>query len=75
MSPIIDEDSGEVGWEELTLASTAHLLRTCLSRKDKGANTGNSAQTQLDPLDSTDKLKRQISAVYERIKNGGILSL
>ena len=51
------------------------MLRTCLSKKDKGANAGNTGQTNIEPIESTDKLKRQIAAVYERIKNGGILAL
>ena len=75
ISPTIDESQGEVGWEELTQASTAHLLRTCLSRKDKGQNPGNTGQTVIEPLENTDKLKRQITAVCERIKNGGILTV
>ena len=75
VSPVVGDESNEIGWEELTQASTAHLLRTCLSKKDKGANAGNTGQTNIEPIESTDKLKRQIAAVYERIKNGGILAL
>ena len=59
VSPVVDDDATEVGWEELTLASTAHLLRTCLSRKENG-NPANSNQTAIDPIDNTEKLKRQI---------------
>ena len=58
VSPIVDDHSTEVGWEELTQASTAHLLRTCLSKKEKGANAGNTGQTNIETLESTDKLKR-----------------
>jgi len=57
LSPIVEQDTGEVGWEELTVASTAHLLRTCLSRKDKATNP-NTNQTAIDTIESTDKLKR-----------------
>ena len=32
ITPIIDDES-ETTWEELTIASTANLLRTCLSKK------------------------------------------
>jgi hypothetical protein len=32
ITPMIDDDS-ESTWEEITVASTAHLLRTCLSKK------------------------------------------
>ena len=74
VSPVVDDDATEVGWEELTLASTAHLLRTCLSRKEKG-NPANSNQTAIDPIDNTEKLKRQIQACYERIRNGGKLAV
>ena len=36
MSPDVDDAlATETGWEETILASTAHLLRTSLSRKDK----------------------------------------
>ena len=36
MSPDVDDAlATETGWEETILASTAHLLRTCLSRKEK----------------------------------------
>ena len=42
ISPVVEDGNAEeVGWEELTQASTAHLLRTCLSRKDKGNNPPN----------------------------------
>ena len=75
LSPTINESQSDIGWEELTQASTAHLLRTCLSRKEKGSNPTNPNQTQIEPLENTDKLKRQIAAVCERIKNGGVLSI
>jgi hypothetical protein len=32
ISPVIDDDS-ETTWEEASVASTGHLLRTCLSKK------------------------------------------
>ena len=39
MSPDVDDAlATETGWEEMILASTAHLLRTCLSRKEKQQN-------------------------------------
>ena len=71
VSPIVDDDNAEVGWEELTVASTAHLLRTCLSKKNANNSTNN---TQIDKLDNTEKLKRQLQAVYERIRTGGVLT-
>lgn len=57
VSPVVVDDNGEVGWEELTIASTAHLLRTCLSKKENKGNP-NPNQTVIDPIESTDKLKR-----------------
>lgn len=35
VSPVVDDGNllSEMGWEETCYASTAHLLRTCLSRK------------------------------------------
>ena len=39
MSPDIDDAlATETGWEETVLASTAHLLRTSLSRKENKQN-------------------------------------
>ena len=36
ISPIVDNSCvSETGWEEMTQVSTAHLLRTCLSKKEK----------------------------------------
>jgi len=32
ISPVTDDES-ETTWEEATVASTAHLLRTCLAKK------------------------------------------
>ena len=74
VSPVVDDScASETGWEEMTLASTAHLLRTCLSRKDK-QQQAQVGQSSMDPVESTEKLKRQIAAVYERVKNGGEIS-
>jgi hypothetical protein len=67
MSPVIDDDS-ESTWEEMTLASTAHLLRTCLSKKSQQSPLN--VQTEMEPLENTEKLKKQIHAVYERLLQG-----
>ena len=72
VSPIVDDECSEVGWEELTVVSTAHLLRTCLSKKN--GNNGPS-NTAIDKIENTEKLKRQLTAVYERVRNGGVLAL
>ena len=54
ISPAVDDDNSEIGWEELTTASTAHLLRTCLSKKEHAANTS----TAIESIENTEKLKR-----------------
>jgi len=55
------------------MAATAHLLRTCLSRKGPNANQQNAlnVQTQMEPVENPEKLKKQIQAVYDRIVAGG----
>ena len=76
LSPVVDDScQSETGWEEMTLASTAHLLRTCLSRKDKQQQNPQVNHSSMDPVESTEKLKRQIAAVYERVKKGGQLEI
>ena len=70
ITPVIEDDS-ETTWEEATVASTAHLLRTCLSKKAGQQQQPLITQTQMESLDNTEKLKKQIHAVYERIIQGG----
>jgi|LauGreDrversion4_2_1035121.scaffolds.fasta_scaffold97392_1 Bardet-Biedl syndrome 9 protein len=57
LSPLVDDGNllSEVGWEETCSASTAHLLRTSLSKKQQAPapHSGN-----IDPLESTDRLKK-----------------
>ena len=75
MSPDVDDAlATETGWEETILASTAHLLRTSLSRKDKQQNAQVNTST-MDPIETTVKLKRQIEEVYKRILAGGKIEL
>ena len=33
LPPIVDDFNAEQGWEEIVNVNTAHLLRTCLSKK------------------------------------------
>ena len=58
MSAHVDDGNllSEMGWEEVIQASTAHLLRTCLSRKSKDVVV--STQTVIDTLENVDKLKK-----------------
>lgn len=74
VSPLIDDDS-ETTWEEATVAATGHLLRTCLTKKSGQQQQPQLiVQTQIEPLENTDKLKKQLHAVYERIIQGGRIS-
>lgn len=69
--------SSPQGWEESCDAAVSHLLRTCLSRSPKDqattlAQTG--GQTLGLPRD-TERLKRHISLLCDRIAKGGRLTL
>jgi hypothetical protein len=61
-----------MGWEEIVYASSAHLLRTCLSKKQQPQSN---QQSVMDALESTDRLKKQIAAVLDRVRNGAKLEL
>lgn len=76
VSPTVDDGNllSEMGWEETCYASTAHLLRTCLSRKKEGQNQATS-QTIMDPLETTERLKKQIAAVLDRVRNGAPIEI
>lgn len=63
-----------MGWEEICSASTAHLLRTSLSKKQQ-SQPQNMVVTNMDPLESTDRLKKQIAAVLDRVRTGGVIEL
>jgi len=74
ITPTIDDGNllSEMGWEETVYASSAHLLRTCLSKKQQPPSN---QQSVIDALESTDRLKKQISAVLDRVRNGATLEL
>ena len=75
MSPDVDDAlATETGWEETVLASTAHLLRNSLSRKENKQNAQVNTAS-IDPMESTVKLKRQVEEVYKRIVAGGKLEV
>jgi hypothetical protein len=61
-----------MGWEEMAYTSTAHLLRTCLSKKQSQGPV--QAQAQVEPLEGTDRLKKQIAAVLDRVRAGQAIS-
>ncbi|GMH42672.1 hypothetical protein BSKO_10591 [Bryopsis sp. KO-2023] len=69
LSPEIPEEI-DVGWEEITAGGMTNLLKTTLAKNSKETTT------QLQPLEmmqDTQKLKKHISIVLERISKGGSL--
>jgi len=70
LSPVVN-DSLEQGWEECTEAAMTHLLRTSLAKSAKEAV---GLSTQLTPLADTNKLKKHIGLVCERLARGGRLN-
>ena len=61
ISPNVDPTQiSEAGWEEYTHASTMHLLKTCLSKKEKQDQNANNAlqNTSIDIIENFDKLRR-----------------
>eukprot|EP01027_Heterolobosea_sp_BB2_P000323 GEZU01000468.1.p1 GENE.GEZU01000468.1~~GEZU01000468.1.p1 ORF type:complete len:115 (+),score=40.86 GEZU01000468.1:195-539(+) len=69
LSPIV-LDSAEQGWEECTDASMTHLLRTSLA---KNAKESASVPAPLVVPKDTQKLKKHIALVVDRIAKGGKL--
>uniref|UniRef100_A0A667XTF0 Bardet-Biedl syndrome 9 n=1 Tax=Myripristis murdjan TaxID=586833 RepID=A0A667XTF0_9TELE len=71
------QDTPQLGWEESCDAAVSHLLRTCLSRSSKEQATslaqGGGAVLGL-PRD-TERLKKHITLLCERIGKGGRLTL
>ena len=68
INPVVDDGNllSEMGWEEVAYASTAHLLRTCLAKNKQNAVV----QTNVEPLETTDRLKKQVAACFDRVRNG-----
>lgn len=65
------------GWEESCDAAVSHLLRTCLSRspKDQATSLAQTGGQVLGLPRDTERLKRHISLLCERIAKGGRLTL
>ena len=63
-------DNDEQGWEERCDASMTHLLRTSLAKSAREAST---VALPLTPLGDTEKLKRHIQIVCERLAKGAKL--
>ena len=68
LSPIVDDNTDQ-GWEEATMASMEHLLRTSLAAT--AADTATVPYMRVP--DDTVKLKKQIAYVCDRLAKGGKL--
>ncbi|KXZ41737.1 BBS9 protein [Gonium pectorale] len=60
-------DGSEVGWEETTEAACTHLLRTCLAKSAKEQAV---PITPLAPCKDTQRLRKHVSLVLERLARG-----
>eukprot|EP01012_Entosiphon_sulcatum_P026014 TRINITY_DN3140_c0_g1_i1.p1 TRINITY_DN3140_c0_g1~~TRINITY_DN3140_c0_g1_i1.p1 ORF type:complete len:869 (-),score=169.44 TRINITY_DN3140_c0_g1_i1:72-2678(-) len=65
-------DSQTQGWEECTDASMTHLLRTCLAKNIKEQS---SMPQPLQVPSDTNKLKKHIALVCDRLAKGGSLAM
>ncbi|XP_031808804.1 protein PTHB1 isoform X2 [Sarcophilus harrisii] len=69
----LQQDSQELGWEETVDAAVAHLLKTCLSKSSKEQALNLTSQLNI-PKD-TNRLKKHISLLCDRLAKGGRLCL
>uniref|UniRef100_H3CI58 Bardet-Biedl syndrome 9 n=1 Tax=Tetraodon nigroviridis TaxID=99883 RepID=H3CI58_TETNG len=71
------QDTPQLGWEESCDAAVSHLLRTCLSRspRDQATSLAQAGGQVLGLPRDTQRLKRHISLLCERIAKGGRLTL
>ncbi|XP_048451561.1 protein PTHB1 [Rhincodon typus] len=67
------QDSQELGWEECVDAAVTHLLRTCLSKSSRDQTL--SLTSQLSMPKDTNRLKKHITLLCDRLSKGGRLSL
>lgn len=72
LSPVVSlcSDPEEQGWEEITDASMTHLLRTALS---KSARERESVPQPIDFPKDTNRVKKHIAIVIDRLSKGGSL--
>jgi Bardet-Biedl syndrome 9 protein len=69
LSPVV-LPAHDQGWEEVTYASLAHLLRTALAKPGKEDTVASSSlQTLSRPADAA-KLKKSITLVCDRLSKG-----
>lgn len=66
LSPIV-ADNLEQGWEECTDSAMTHLLRTVLAKNSRDSST---VAQPLKPLPDTNKFKRHIQIVCDRLHKG-----
>ncbi|XP_053117587.1 protein PTHB1 isoform X2 [Hemicordylus capensis] len=69
----LTQDTQELGWEESVDASVSHLLKTCLSKSSKEHALTLASQLSI-PRD-TNRLKKHITLLYDRLAKGGRMSL
>ncbi|XP_067456594.1 protein PTHB1 [Thunnus thynnus] len=71
------QDTPQLGWEESCDAAVSHLLRTCLSRspKDQATSLAQAGGPVLGLPRDTDRLKKHITLMCDRIGKGGRLTL
>ncbi|XP_054847045.1 protein PTHB1 [Eublepharis macularius] len=69
----LTQDTQELGWEECVDASVSHLLKTCLSKSSKEHALTLTNQFSI-PRD-TNRLKKHITLLYDRLAKGGRMSL
>ncbi|XP_060103624.1 protein PTHB1 [Heteronotia binoei] len=69
----LTQDTQELGWEECVDASVTHLLKTCLSKNAKEPTLTLAHQLCI-PRD-TNRLKKHITMLYDRLAKGGHMSL
>ncbi|XP_060637613.2 protein PTHB1 isoform X2 [Anolis sagrei] len=70
--PLI-QDAQELGWEESVDAAVSHLLKTCLSKSSK--DHALTLSNQLCIPKDTNRLKKHITVLYDRLAKGGHMSL
>ena len=64
------QDDPQAGWEELTDAALAFLLKTALSTKNHDVDHASHSHVALAFPQTTDKLKRHIAMVCDRLDRG-----
>ncbi|XP_008111044.1 protein PTHB1 isoform X3 [Anolis carolinensis] len=69
----LTQDAQELGWEESVDAAVSHLLKTCLSKSSK--DHALTLSNQLCIPKDTNRLKKHITVLYDRLAKGGHMSL